>query len=68
MYNDPDHADEVQINELKGVADDLTGNVGDECVASLEFRDPGENSYTYLTVEFVKEESGWKIRYYGVEK
>ena len=68
VYSDSDHADEVQINELKGIADDLAGNVGDECVASLEFRNPGEDSYTYLTVEFVKEESGWKIRFYGVEK
>ena len=68
VYSDPDSADEVQINKLKGIADDLAANIGDECVASLEFRNPGEDSYTYLTVEFVKEESGWKIRYYGVEK
>ena len=68
VYSDPDHADEVEINELKGIADDLAGDVGNECVASLEFRNPEEDSYTYLTVEFVKEESGWKIRFYGVEK
>ncbi|MCH5255267.1 MAG: hypothetical protein J1F41_10115 [Lachnospiraceae bacterium] len=68
VYDAPDSADEVQINALKGIADDLAGNVGDECVASLEFLNPGEDSYTYLTVEFVKEESGWKIRYYGLEK
>lgn len=68
VYGDPEHADEVQINGFRGASFDLQGNIGDECELSVEFVSPGEDSLTCLTVGFVKEESGWKISSYGVEK
>ena len=68
VYNNPDQADEVNIIEIKGIPDNLAGNIGDECVVSLEFKNPGEDSYTYLTIELVKDADSWKIKYYGLEK
>lgn len=68
VYNNPDQADEVNIIEIKGIPDNLAGNVGDECVVSLEFKNPGEDSFTYLTIELIKDEDSWKVEYYGLEK
>lgn len=61
--------DEVEILEIKGWGNAVNlGNIGDECELSLEFILPNEDSLTYLTVDFVKEDKGWKIRWYGLEK
>lgn len=61
--------DEVEILEIKGWGNAVNlGNIGDECELSLEFILPNEDSLTYLTVDFVKEDTGWKIRWYGLEK
>ena len=68
VYNNSDRADEISIIEIKGIPDNLAGNIGDECVVSLEFINPGEDSYTYLTMELIKEEGSWKVKYYGLEK
>lgn len=60
---------EVEILEIKGWGNAVNlGNIGDECELSLEFILPNEDSLTYLTVDFVKEDTGWKIRWYGLEK
>lgn len=61
--------EEVEIFDIKGWASAANkGNIGDECELSLEFILPNEDSRTYLTVDFVKEDTGWKIRWYGLEK
>ena len=36
-------------------------------VLSLEFKDSNYDMYIYLTMEFVKQEDGWKIQFYGLE-
>ena len=68
VYNNPDQADAVSIIEIKGIPDNLAENIDDECVVSLEFKNPGEDSYTYLTIELIKDEDSWKVKYYGLEK
>ncbi|MCH5249726.1 MAG: hypothetical protein J1E98_07325 [Lachnospiraceae bacterium] len=68
VYDNPDQADKVNIIGIKGIPGNLAGNVGDECVASLEFSNPGEDSLTYLTIELVKYEDSWKVKFYGLEK
>ena len=63
-----DSLEEVEIFGIKGLDSSMQANVGDECELSLEFRLPNEDSLTYLTVGFVKEDIGWKVGYYGMEK
>ena len=57
----------VSINEIKGLAD-----VGDETgvtyTVQAEFLPEGEDSLFYLFMEFEKQEGGWRIRTYGLEK
>lgn len=55
---------------LKGLSDTDRQNTGNEpYVVSLEYRDRGyDDTYQYLTMEFVKQEGGWKIQLYGLEK
>ena len=68
VYSNPNQADEVSISEIKGIPKNPAGNIGDECVVSLEFKNPGEDSFTYLTIELIKDEGSWKVKYYGLEK
>ena len=35
---------------------------------SVEFLDSTEDSYTYLSMRVVKQEDGWKVQSYGLEK
>ena len=57
----------VCINWIKGLAD-----VGDETgvtyTVQAEFLPAGEDSSFYLFMDFEKQESGWRIRTYGLEK
>ena len=57
----------VSINEIKGLAD-----VGDETgvtyTVQAEFLPAGEGSLFYLFMDFEKQEGGWRIRTYGLEK
>ena len=54
---------------VKGLSASDEKKIEDErCVASLEFRDSTyEDMFLYLTFEFVRQEDGWKIEFYGVE-
>jgi len=69
----PDGSDEfdaasVQVNALKGLNMEEKA-VGEMCTASVEFLPSGEaDSYVYLTLELVKEQSGWKVAWYGLER
>ena len=61
--------EEIEVLGIKGLKDTINkSNIGDVCELSLEFRFPDEDSYTYLMVGFIKEDSGWKITGYGLEK
>ncbi len=53
---------------IKGLPDAGERNADNKWEASLEFMDSEEDSYTYLTFSFVKQEDGWKIQSYGLEK
>ena len=57
----------VSINEITGLAD-----VGDETgvtyTVQAEFLPAGEDSLFYLFMDFEKQEGGWRIRTYGLEK
>lgn len=61
--------EDVEIIEVKGWENAINkDSIGDKCELSLEFKYSNEDSYTYLTVDFIKEDSGWKITWYGLEK
>ena len=67
--NEISSLEDVEIIEIKGWKNTIDkDNIGDECELSLECIFPNEDSYTYLTVGFIKEDSGWKITWYGLEK
>ena len=68
VYEDPDHVDDVAIHGIKGLESIDVSDTLDSCTLWLEFTYPGDDSYTYLTVEFVKENGSWKVGYYGLEK
>ena len=68
VYEDPDRADEVQIKGIGGTDFGIEGNIGDTYDLTMAFVYPDEDSNTYLTVSFIKEESGWKVTFYGLEK
>lgn len=68
VCENPEDADEVKINGIRGFDLGIEGNIGEEYELTMEFMYPGEDSYSYLTVSFQKEESGWKVTFYGVEK
>ncbi len=68
VYGRLEDADRIQFQGVKetglaaGEADE------DQCTLALEFLEPGEDSYTYLTVGFVREDEIWKVDFYGLEK
>lgn len=53
---------------LKGLTDIGKEETGSIQVISLEFRDSNyEDRFIDLTIEFTKQEDGWKIQFYGLE-
>lgn len=60
---------EISDITIKGL-DNLTGKVsGDMCTVSAEFKEnSADDSFQYLTIELVKEEDGWKVAFYGLER
>lgn len=51
---------------LKGLED--TGEEAGSRVISLEYkRNEQEDSFQYLTLEFIRQEDSWKIQFYGTE-
>ena len=56
----------ISIKGLDGIGDMEVGSV---CHPSIEFFSGIEgDSYSYLSMTFIKEESGWKVQSYGLEK
>ena len=66
-YSVPDGFESLEIRAVKGL-DAVAEENGGSCVLSVEFTAPGEDSYTYLTAECVKENGEWKVLSYGPEK
>lgn len=56
---------ELTLKGLTNIGQEETGSIQ---VISLEFKDSHfEDMFIYLTIEFVKQEDGWKIQFYGLE-
>ena len=66
VYDALDTADDIVIHKIK--IPDKTEDMADERSVSVEFTVPGEDSYTYLSIQMVKESGEWKISFYGLEK
>ena len=52
--------------EIRGIK--VNSNIDDKWMLSLEFRESGEDSLTYLDVNFIKEDGDWKVSWYGLGK
>lgn len=58
----------VLVNSVKGLKDFENKEMKDSCSMAIEFKErETDDFYQYLTMELVKEESGWKIEFYGLE-
>ena len=56
----------ISIKGLDGIGDMEVGSI---CYPSIEFFSGIEgDSYSYLSMTCIKEESGWKVQSYGLEK
>ncbi len=65
---------DIEIYELSDKASNITlkglENIknGKTCTASLEFKtSPESDTFTYLTIELIKQSNNWKISFYGLE-
>ena len=67
-YAAPETAGDIEIREIRGISDVPESDPSGECSLALEFVAPGEDSFTYLSAAFVKENGEWKISSYGLEK
>lgn len=62
-------AETIRDFTLKGLEDIGNEEVSSSKVISLEYKNnEQEDVFQYLTLEFVKQESGWKIQFYGMEQ
>lgn len=68
VYEDSEHADEIEIKGIKGLSDIDGISLTKQYTLSLEFIEPGEDSLTYLVVIFEYENDSWKVNFYGLEK
>lgn len=66
VYDAPETFDRIEIRQLKGL--DGVAADSDRAELSLEFVAPGEDSYTYLSMVWVREAGEWKVFSYGLEK
>lgn len=67
-YQNSDSSDKMLITDIKGLSDIGEKNIGDVCVIYIEYKESEiDDMYKYLTIEFIKEEMGWKIQFYGIE-
>lgn len=68
VYENSEHVDEVEIKGIKGLSGIDEISLTKQYTLSLEFVEPGEDSYTYLVVIFEYENDSWKVNFYGLEK
>ncbi len=57
-----------QLVNIKGLPEASEYPVGTRCRISLEILEDGDDSYSYLTLEMIRQEEGWKVESYYLEK
>lgn len=66
VYAGTETISDFTLKGLKDIGKEETGSIK---VISLEYKNnEQEDIFQYLTLEFVKQESGWKIQFYGIEQ
>lgn len=68
VYENSEHVDEVEIKGIKGLSNISELSHTEQYTLSLEFVEPGEDSFTYLVVIFEYENDSWKVNFYALEK
>lgn len=68
VYESPDQVYEIEIMQIKGLQQIDESQLIDQYELSIEFRIPGEDSLTYLSVTWENIEETWKVSGYGLEK
>lgn len=68
VYESPDQVYEIEIMQIKGLQQIDENQLLDQYELSIEFRIPGEDSLTYLSVTWENVEGDWKVSGYGLEK
>ena len=68
VYENSEHVDGVEIKGIKGLSNISELSHTEQYTLSLEFVEPGEDSFTYLVVIFEYENDSWKVNFYGLEK
>lgn len=55
---------------IKGLTTDINGEkTGNSKIVTVEYKNSeNEDTFHYLTLEFVKQKEGWKIQFYGTEQ
>ena len=56
------------VESIKDSMDAQNAQVGENCIGAVQFKErETDDYYQYLTIELVREESGWKVVSYGLE-
>lgn len=59
---------EVVVESIMDSMDAQNTQVGENCIGAVQFKErETDDYYQYLTIELVREESGWKVVSYGLE-
>lgn len=59
---------EVVVESITDSMDAQNTQVGENCIGAVQFKErETDDYYQYLTIELVREESGWKVISYGLE-
>lgn len=63
-----DSSEEVSDISIRGLAKIKEAPIGDRYTVYCEFKpNTQSDTYQYLTIEFIKQEDGWKVQNYGLE-
>ena len=58
----------VVVENIMNPKDAQNTQVGENCIGAVQFKErETDDYYQYLTIELVREESGWKVVSYGLE-
>lgn len=58
----------VVVESITDSMDAQNAQVGENCIGAVQFKErETDDYYQYLTIELVREESGWKVVSYGLE-
>lgn len=63
-----DSTEEVSDISIRGLAKIKEAKIGDRYTVYCEFKPNAQSdTFQYLTIEFIKQEDGWKVEAYGLE-